>query len=300
MRSLPKVSAVIPHYGDAGPTTELVKALQEQTYGGELEVIVADDNSPKPFPCIAGVNVVHRAQNGGFGANVNSGVNHANGEYLLILNSDLILSATFVEKAVHKLEELGDVLLSPMVVDETGEHQWVGRKFPTTFQAAWEWFTPFARFKKHTWWHRGIGHDVRCLPGKTQETDWVVGACMVMRTDTFRKLGGMDESFFMNSEEVDFQYRMKQHNLKRYYAGDLQVQHIGGASSGDYQRRRQWVVDSRFRYAQKWGVNPHLKLALTAVSGANFIFNGVRSLRNDDVNPLKILREELKYLERTA
>lgn len=300
MRSLPTVSAVIPHYGDAEPTIELVKALQEQTYGGELEVIISDDKSPEPFPQIPGVSVIHRTQNGGFGANVNTGVENAHGEYLLILNSDLGLPANFVEDAVCKLEQLGDVLMSPMVVDETGEHQWVGRKFPTTFQAAWEWFTPLARFRKRTWWHRGVGHDTRCLPGRTEETDWVVGACMVMRTDTFQKLGGMDESYFMNSEEVDFQYRMKQHNLKRYCAGDLLVQHVGGASSGNYQRRRQWVVNSRFRYAEKWGVNRHLKLALTAVSGANFLFNSVRSVRNSDVKPLEILREELNYLERAA
>ncbi|MBM7051413.1 glycosyltransferase family 2 protein [Rothia sp. ZJ1223] len=293
----PLVSAVIPFYGDPTDTLALIEQLQRQRDSVEMEIIVSDDCSPQPFPEIEGVVVVRRESNGGFGANVNSGVAAATGKWLFILNSDLNLGKSFVKEAVAQAEKFGYALFSPQILGQNGNTQWVGRKFPTTFQFAWEWFTPVARFRETTWWHKLVGHDLKCVTGATVETDWVFGACMVMPLTLFYQVGGMDERYFMNSEEVDFQYCMKRMGLPRYFAGSIAVEHVGGGSSGDSQRRRQWVVDSRFIYSRKWGRPKNIKLALTAVSLVNFAFNKVRSLGNPNVHAENILKTELGYLK---
>ena len=43
-----------------------------------------------------------------------------------------------------------------------------------------------------------------------------MGACMVVPRATFNRIGGMDERFYMNSEEVDFQYRLSNAGVDRY------------------------------------------------------------------------------------
>ena len=69
----PGISAVIPHYGDIGPTWGLVESLQRQQGVLNLQIIVADDASPVPFPSGEGYELVRREKNGGYGSACNSG-----------------------------------------------------------------------------------------------------------------------------------------------------------------------------------------------------------------------------------
>ena len=41
MSSKPAVSAVIPHYGESAPTMKLIEKLQQQTFDGEIEIIMS-------------------------------------------------------------------------------------------------------------------------------------------------------------------------------------------------------------------------------------------------------------------
>ena len=92
-----RVSVVIPHYGHPTPALALIDQLRPQS---PHEIIVADDHSPTPFPETPGVMVVRRASNGGFGSAVNAGAARASGDVLLVLNSDLDVSPTFVADLV--------------------------------------------------------------------------------------------------------------------------------------------------------------------------------------------------------
>ncbi|MDY3048336.1 MAG: glycosyltransferase family 2 protein [Rothia sp. (in: high G+C Gram-positive bacteria)] len=292
------LSILIPHYGDPQDTLALVAALQEQTYSFRAEIIVSDDCSPEPFPQLEGVKVVHRARNGGFGANVNSAAAAAQGNWLLILNSDLTLPPGFLEKMMDAAQAEAPALIAPQILGHQGESQWVGRAFPKTFHHAWEWFTPAARLRPTKFWHALVGHDLACTTGQRAEPDWLMGACMMLPRQQFEALGGMDERFFMNSEETDLQRRLAQQGIKRVFRGDICVEHVGGGSSGASAQRRQWVLDSRFIYNAKWQEGRQLATALRAVSYANYAFNLLRSIRNKAVDPTKILSEELAYIQK--
>ena len=62
--------------------------------------------------------------------------------------------------------------------------------------------------------------------------------------------------------------------------------------SSDPLRRRGWLVDSRYRYARKFGHPRVLKAALTAATGANFAVNALRQARGVDVDARAVLRDE--------
>ncbi|MDT0183424.1 glycosyltransferase [Microbacterium sp. ARD31] len=289
---LTTVSVVIPHYGDPGPTQALVGQLQEQTH--PVEIIIADDASPTPFPETPGAHVVRRSGNGGFGANVNSGAAVASGQALLVLNSDLEVGREFVVDMVAAAALHPRSVLAPRVVDQSGAEAWVGRKFPRIRHDVAAWLTPLARFRHTTAWHRAVGHDVRAHGGEA-EVDWVVGAALWIPTEEFRAVGGFDERFFMNSEEVDLQRRLRQRGVTAIALEHPVVVHAGGGSSPTEARRR-WLVAGRLSYADKWGSRRQLQLALVGATCANLVVNTARRLAGRDARPLDIARNELSLI----
>lgn len=301
--SQPELSIVIPFYGDPADSLGLVDQLKNHMISFPCHIIVSDDASPTSFPATEGITLIRRERNGGFGSNVNTGVAAATGEWVLILNSDLTLPQNFLADMLSAAKEEAQragqgVMLSPHITGHNGESQWVGRSFPKTRHHAWEWFTPAARLRPTRFWHAMVGHDLACTTGKRAEPDWLMGACMMLRREDFNAVGGMDERFFMNSEETDLQRRLAAHGIKRIFRGDIVVEHLGGGSSGVSTQRRQWVLDSRFIYNAKWNEGKHLATALKAVTVVNFIFNSVRALRNRAVKPLATFREELTYIKK--
>lgn len=300
---MPHLSVLIPFYGDPTDTLNLIEQLRSQIIDLSVEIIVSDDASPTLFPEREGVRLVRRQTNGGFGSNVNTGVAAARGDWVLILNSDLTLPPNFLADMISAAEEetrntKQSVMLSPQITGHNGESQWVGRAFPKTRHHAWEWFTPAARLRPTKFWHAMVGHDLACTTGKRAEPDWLMGACMMIRREDFNAVGGMDERFFMNSEEIDLQRRLAAQGIKRVFRGDIVVEHVGGGSSGASAQRRQWVLDSRFIYNSKWNEGKHLATALRAVSIANFLFNSLRAIRNRAVTPYSTLRKELSYIKK--
>ncbi len=283
------VSAVIPHYGDPGPTIALIAQLERQTH--RVEIIVADDASPTPFPETPGAHVVRRTGNGGFGANVNSGAAVASGQALLVLNSDLEVDRAFVADMVAAAAVHPRAVLAPKMVDQAGTEAWVGRKFPRIRHDVAAWLTPLARFRHTTAWHRAVGHDVRAH-GAEAEVDWVVGAALWIPTEEFRAVGGFDERFFMNSEEVDLQRRLRQRGVTAVALQRPVVVHAGGGSSPSEARRR-WLVEGRMLYADKWGSRRRLQAALGAATCANLLVNVARCATGRQVRPLEVAKTEL-------
>ncbi|MDQ0922272.1 N-acetylglucosaminyl-diphospho-decaprenol L-rhamnosyltransferase [Pseudarthrobacter sp. W1I19] len=289
-----EVSAVIPHFGPPAPTLALIESLRSQA-SVSVQIIVSDDASPEPFPDVDGVCVVRRPVNGGFGSAVNSGMAQADKEYALVLNSDLELGPGFIRDLLAAAKPWQPAVVSPQVVGRDGSTQWVGRHFPTALHQTVEWLSPLARYRHLKLLHEAVGHDTRCVDGAVVPVDWVFGAAMLIPVAAFRQVGGFDEGFFMNSEEVDLQRRLKDIGIPSVFLGTSCVMHEGGGSS-DPTRRRQWLVDSRLRYARKWGGERALKLALSSASAANYVVNRTRQFLGRDIDARATLRVELSYL----
>ncbi|WP_051687904.1 MULTISPECIES: glycosyltransferase family 2 protein [Micrococcales] len=258
----------------------------------KTEVIVVDDHSPEAFPPLpAPCVVIRRETNGGFGAAVNTGLNAASHDIALVMNSDLRIAPEFVHAFLRDARSRGRAVVSPHVVDEHGLSQWAGRYFPTVAHQATEWLIPLARWRHTRFLHERVGHDTRCTAGAIVEVDWVLGACMCLPVDTVRQIGGFDERFFMNCEEVDLQRRLREVGVPSVFLGTHTVVHRGGGSSAS-ALRRQWLVASRVRYAQKWGGDRRLRLALMACVYVNFLYLVIVRLLGGCSRPLTNLRGE--------
>ncbi len=290
----PTVSAIIPHYGAAAPTRVLTQSLLAQAdRSGLVQVIVVDDCSPEPFaPDVPGAEVIRRETNGGFGSSVNTGAEASTGDLLLILNSDLEISSSFVADFVTASQPWMPAVTSPRVLDRAGAEAWTGRHFPRIHQQAAEWLAPLARWRSRGHLHDLVGRDTRSHRAASDvPVDFVVGAAMLVPRALFWEVGGFDERFYMNSEEADLQYRLRHLNVPSVALRSPVVVHVGGGSS-DPARRRAWVVSSRLTYAEKWGHPRALRLALAAASAINYLWNAPRQALGRDVDALGTLRAE--------
>jgi len=63
------------------------------------------------------------------------------------------------------------------------------------------------------------------------EVDYVVGCFILTRREVVEQVGGMDERFFMYSEETDWCYRMRKAGWKILFTPEAEIIHLGGQSS---------------------------------------------------------------------
>lgn len=288
------VTVVIPHYGDPAPTLALVDRLLADPGDALAAVVVSDDASPTPYPEAHDprLTVVRRERNGGFGANVNTGLSEVDTDLALVLNSDALITGEQIDALVAAAAPFQPAVVSPQVVNEDGSPQWSGRHFPTVLHQGVEWLTPLARFRHLPVLHEAVGHDVAAARSAAPvAVDWVMGAVMLLPMAQVRAVGGFDEEYFMNSEEVDLQRRLRDRGVASIVVPSVRVEH-GMHGSSDPLRRRGWLVDSRFRYARKFGRPRALKAVLTAATGVNYAVNRVRQARGTDVDAAAVLRDE--------
>jgi glycosyltransferase involved in cell wall biosynthesis len=105
MADAPLVSVIVPNYNYGRVLGQCLRALQAQTYS-PLEIVLVDDRSTDDSVAVAeslGVDVISPSVNSGVSAARNLGADHANGEILLFLDSDIALAPDAVANAVALL-----------------------------------------------------------------------------------------------------------------------------------------------------------------------------------------------------
>lgn len=288
----PVVSAIVPHYGDPALAQQVVADLRNQSGGHLLETIVVDDCSPLPFPDEAGVVVVRRSRNGGFGAAVNSGAAVAQGELLMIVNSDVRLLPDLVSRLVDQAAPLMPAVAGPRTTTPSGAEEPTGRRFPTTLHWMIERLAVLQGFSERGWHQRVTGR-VRPHGLSPRQVDWLQGSLLLLPTSEFRAVDGFDERFYLYSEEVDLQRRLSAVGVKAWLLPAVSVEHAGGSST-DFDRSNEWLVRSRITYADKWGGRTSLRHAMRAVAVVNFVTRSVQRAMGRPTAPRVAWRREMR------
>jgi N-acetylglucosaminyl-diphospho-decaprenol L-rhamnosyltransferase len=234
----PAVSVVIVNFCQWRNTARLVGQLRHSAAVrmGEAEVVVVDNHSPshpvgRKLEKMHGVSVRRFSRNLGFARAVNRGVNEAPkhprpnarppepSDWVLLLNPDVTVEDGFLDDVVASTEKLAASEPSAGVVgfrmrNRDGSAQASSGPFPTLLRTLGGLVLPRSR-RKCT--HR---------PEPTrQPVDWVTGGCLLVRRDCFRQLGGLDESFFLYYEDVDFCRRAAEAGWSVWFDPSLEVTH---------------------------------------------------------------------------
>lgn len=225
------VSVVVPVHDDRRNLDRCLSALA----AGVHELIVVDNASLDGVrellrECFAGVRCVELDENRGYAAAANAGLDVASGRYVLLLNSDAWPLGDAVERLVAYADARPDVgVAGPRLVNPDGTLQRSVRGFPTLWRLATEFLflrklAPRSR-ALNAFYGAGFEHETPA------EAEFLKGAALLLRRDALAQVGGLDEAFFVFSEDVDLCYRMRAAGWKVAFVPDAEFVHVGGAST---------------------------------------------------------------------
>jgi GT2 family glycosyltransferase len=251
-----KLSIVIICWNDWKVLEDCLRSIDENTHKIEYEVIVSDNGSTdgsvekirENFPC---VRVLENRSNLGFAKGNNAGIRETHGEYVLILNPDTIVHEGSLDRWIEFAERHPEAgAFGCRVNNPDGSYQRSGRPFPT-----------ISRYLVAALGLRFLGHLKRPVlldeyegwNGDTErEVDWQSGACLLVRGELLKKLGGLDERFFYQFEEVDLCKRVWDAGYRIRFTPEVTITHLGGQSVARFPVRfAVEVCRNGYRYFYK-------------------------------------------------
>ncbi len=175
------------------------------------------------------VEFIQCSENLGFGGANNLGFQRARGEYLLLLNPDTELCPNAVTRLIEALRSVPRAgVAAPRLLNSDGSLQTsCVQALPTPWNQAADCDLArqlFPRLKLWGTWEAFRSRD-------PVEVEAASGACLLMRADTFRKVGGFSPEYFMYGEDMDLCARVRQNGLKVCHVPAAVVVHHGGGSS---------------------------------------------------------------------
>ncbi len=180
------------------------------------EIIMIDNNSQdntlqmvqENFPA---VKVIDNAENVGFAKANNQGLRIAQGRYFLLLNNDTFVLQDSLEKLIAFMDKNKDIgAVSPRLLEADGQ--------TTQLQGS--------SFHKKVW-----------LSTEPISVKFITGAAFLIRKETYRNIGGMDEKFFFYNEDLDWCKRIISFGWQIYYYPASTIIHYGGKSTPHIKRR---------------------------------------------------------------
>lgn len=229
-----RVAAVVVNRNTRDLLRECLRSIERQEYDGGISVWVVDNGSTDgSAEMVLGefwsANLVFNDRNEGYAKAANRGIELSREPYVLVLNSDTVLSRDTVAEIVDFFERnLGAGAVGPRIINTDGSLQFSCREFPSIKDAfAHAFLGLFTAENRYTSRYRKAGWDHAC----ECEVDWVSGAFVALRREPLERLGGFDEGYFMYVEDVDLCWRMREEGWTVNYIprGDV-VHHIGESS----------------------------------------------------------------------
>lgn len=187
----------------------------------------------------------------GYATACNQGLAQCRGRYVLFLNPDTEIVADAMGTMVRAMDARGEwAVLGPRLVYVDGSVQSSRRRFPSLLTAIFESTPLEAVWPSNSWARRYRMSDT---PGDVeQEVDWVVGACLLCRSEAVRQVRGFDEEFFMYSEELDLCRRLRDAGWRVGYCPAAVVVHHEAKSSDQVPTARHIRFNtSKVRYFRK-------------------------------------------------
>ena len=241
----PKFSLIIPVYGQHLLTFTCLKSIAETCAGMAIEVLVIDDCSPLPaseaLAAVSGITFIRNETNLGFLKSCNHGATSAKGEFLVILNNDLILTGDWLRQMTAVYSRFPDTgLVGAKLIYPDGRLQEAGG-------IVW---------RDGSAWNVGRDDD----PGRPEynfirEVDYCSGACLLIKRDFWDELGGFDEAYVpAYYEDTDLAFRVRAAGKRVFYQPHAVVVHFEGQSSGTdlaHGVKRHQVINQK-TFVDRW------------------------------------------------
>ena len=224
-----KVSIVILNWNGEKYLNDFLPVLLNNTLIPDVEVVVADNASTDgslalldaKFPT---VKVLKLDKNYGFAGGYNKALELVDAEYFVLLNSDIEVTNDWLSPLLEYMDSNKDVAACQPKIRaynnrEYFEHAGAAGGFIDYLGY------PFCRGRVmgHVEADRGQYDDVI-------DVFWATGACLMIRSEVFKKVGGLDDQFFAHMEEIDLCWRLNARNYRIVCIPQSVVYHVGGGT----------------------------------------------------------------------
>ena len=224
-----RLSIVIVTYRSAPELGPCLRALREagaftSSHAAHAQVIVVDNASNDDTLEVARAEapealLLAGSENVGFGRACNAGARAARGEALLFLNPDTLVLPGSLEAMLAALDASPGIgAVGPRLLDTSGASVDDHRPLPT----------PKGELQRLT---RRFGAEASSPAPLTSSPEWLCGACLMIRRDTWEHVGSFDEGFFLYYEETDWCRRALDRGWTFAHVEAARVVHQGGASA---------------------------------------------------------------------
>ena len=237
--SNPKVSIVMTAFNEWKYTYECLQSILSAKTNIEYELIVGDDVSSDETremeQYVENITVIHNKENLGYLRNCNETAKHARGKYMIMLATDVkVISDYWIDQWVELLEK-----------DET-----IG--VAGGICVDWDLST------EHYGW--SISEDIEYLENnkdmsRISDVDYLCPACICIRLDVWREIGGYDQRFVPAwYEDLDFYYETRKHGYRVVLDSDVRYVHYGNVSYEAVPGKNPICTQNRQKFMDKWEV----------------------------------------------
>ena len=244
------------------------------------EVWVADNRSTddsvsfmrKNFP---DVNLIINDENGGFSKGYNDALANIKAEYYVLLNSDIEVSENWIQPVIDLMDAdktIGACQPKILAYHDKESFEYAGAAGGFIDKHGY----PFCRGRVFQVLEKDHGQY-----NDATEVFWATGACMFVRSEVYHQMGGLDEDFFAHMEEIDFCWRLKNHDYKVMVCPKSVVYHIGGGTLPKSSARKTYL-NFRNNFSLLYKNLPSnrlfkvlaLRLVLDGLAGVKFLTEG--------------------------
>lgn len=235
----PVVDVIIVTYGRSDLVRKSLHALLTSSPAGVLRITVVDNNSPDDTPDVVSVEfpqvrLIRRSDNAGFSVSNNQALALATAPFILVLNPDTELCWPTIEHLIKQLKNdatIGMIGCRLLLDDGSFDHA-AKRRIPSPLEAL-QYFTFRVLGRKVG---NYVANDVSEIG--FGDVDALNGAFMLVTRLAFSTVGGLDETYWMYMEDLDWCVRFRQAGWRVVYDGRVTALHVKGASSGNRRSLR--------------------------------------------------------------
>ena len=188
-------------------------------------------------------------RNLGFAAGVNLGWRATSAPYVLFLNPDARIEPDALAHLVRTLHARADAgAVGPRILEADGRLAFSQRRFPRLRSTFAQALFLHHVFPRSAWSDEVVRTDSKY--DAPQEPEWLSGACLLVRRSDLEEMGGLDEAFFMYSEDTDLCRRLWHSGRHVLFDPGAIVRHAGGRSAPRAELLTM-LASSRLIYARK-------------------------------------------------
>lgn len=229
-----RVAVVVVMYNSEELLTDFLASLEDGMRGVAFELVAVDNASPDESAALIeriapDATLVRTGVNGGYAAGINAGVAAAGPHTaVLVLNSDVRLAPNCVAELLRALRKPGVGIAVPRLTNGEGRLIDSMRRAPSVARAFGDAILGANRAGRHP----RLG-EVVTDPGAydiEQRTDWAEGSTQLISSECWQSCGKWDESFFLYSEETEYNLRASDRGFSTIFVPNARATHLEGGS----------------------------------------------------------------------